>query len=341
MTKFLTISPTHIPGKKPYAWDNFLKGNYVSIGWMDVDLTGWSIDKIILELKKRDYANESSAIDSFKKFMSLDIGDIVAVNNVNAGLFGIGRIKSDYKFSVHIHDTGAENKDEFYSHYKEVEWIVTEYKRRKEILKYGEKPWVPYGTTGYLELELPDYIKRLINIPVKEEDKENESFTPEYLNDLVQNINVLKKDVNHQERAHESLVEDFLVQIGYKKHSDIKYRQSRIDLTIWDNNKPLLLLEVKRDWDLSWERNADALKQAYGYSYDKGIRYIILTNGDYYAIFDRLKGLSYEKNLIIEFQLTALIKDDIEFIDKLKKEYLTKPNISEIFKNLSEMFEDA
>ena len=102
-----------------------------------------------------------------------------------------------------------------------------------------------------------------------------------------------------------------------------------------------MLLEVKRDWDLGWERNADALKQAYGYSYDKGIRYIILTNGDYYAIFDRLKGLSYEKNLVSEFQLTALIKDDIEFIDKLRKEYLTKPNISEIFKNLSEMFEDA
>lgn len=32
MAKFLTVSPTHIPGKKPYAWQNFLKGNYVAIG---------------------------------------------------------------------------------------------------------------------------------------------------------------------------------------------------------------------------------------------------------------------------------------------------------------------
>lgn len=132
MAKFLTISPTHIPGKKPYAWENFLNGNYVAIGWMDIDLTGWTMEKITSEIKKRNYANESSAIDSFKKFMLLNIGDIVAVNNVNAGLFGVGRIKSDYKFSMHIHDSGAENKNEFYSHYKQVEWIVKEYKRRKE-----------------------------------------------------------------------------------------------------------------------------------------------------------------------------------------------------------------
>ena len=47
MSKFLTVSPTHVPGKKPFAWNNFKKSNYVSIGWMDVDLTGWNIEKII------------------------------------------------------------------------------------------------------------------------------------------------------------------------------------------------------------------------------------------------------------------------------------------------------
>lgn len=80
---------------------------------MDIDLTGWSIDKIISELKLRNYANESSAIESFKKFLALDIGDIVAVNNVNAGLFGIGRIKSNYKFSMQIYDTGPKIKMNF------------------------------------------------------------------------------------------------------------------------------------------------------------------------------------------------------------------------------------
>ena len=93
----------------------------------------------------------------------------------------------------------------------------------------------------------------------------------------------MRRDPAHQERAHESLVEDFLVLLGYQKHSDIKYRQSRIDITVWDNENPLLLLEVKREWNLNWETHASELKQAYGYSYDKGIRYILLTNGDYYA----------------------------------------------------------
>jgi hypothetical protein len=51
MSKFLTISPTHVSGKKPYAWNNFKEGNYVSIGWIDMDLTGWDIEKIISCIK--------------------------------------------------------------------------------------------------------------------------------------------------------------------------------------------------------------------------------------------------------------------------------------------------
>ncbi len=35
MPKFTTISPTHIPGKKEYAWERFREGHYVAIGWLD------------------------------------------------------------------------------------------------------------------------------------------------------------------------------------------------------------------------------------------------------------------------------------------------------------------
>lgn len=342
MPKFLTISPTHVPGKKPFAWNNFKKGNYVSIGWMDIDLTGWDIEKIISYIKEQNYPNEASAISSFKKFMALEIGDIVAANNVNAGLFGVGRITSDYKFKLHIHDSGDENEMHHYSHYKEVEWLTNEYLPRKKILKHGEKPWAPYGTTGTLEPELPDYIKRILGEKPLEEDIQEETpqpTIPDFLSQLVNHINELKKDPSHQERAHESLVEDFLVLLGYQKHLDIKYRQSRIDLTIWNNENPLLVLEVKRDWNLNWETHALALRQAYGYSYDKGIRYILITNGDYYAFFDRVKGLSYDKNLVGEFQLTSLQSEDIELINKLKKDNLTRTSVSEILKSISEIFE--
>ncbi|OGW51879.1 MAG: hypothetical protein A2Z50_00085 [Nitrospirae bacterium RBG_19FT_COMBO_42_15] len=342
MPKFLTISPTHVLGKKPFAWNNFYKGHYVAIGWMDIDLTGWDIEKIISYIKEQNFPNEDSAISSFKKFIALEIGDFVAANNVNYGLFGVGKVISDYKFKLHIHDSGDENINHHYSHYREVDWLITEYLPREKILRHGEKPWPPYGTTGTLEPELPDYIKRLLGEkPSEEEIQEDNSkpITSNFLAQLIEHVNELRRDPAHQERAHESLVEDFLVLLGYQKHSDIKYRQSRIDITVWDNENPLLLLEVKREWNLNWETHASELKQAYGYSYDKGIRYILLTNGDYYAFFDRVKGLSYEKNLVGEFQLSSLQMDDIQLINKLKKENLTKTSVSEILKNISEIFE--
>jgi len=341
MPQFLTFSPTHVPGKKPYAWQKCLEGGYITIGWMHTDLTGWDIDKIVSYIESQNYDNEASAISSFRKFMALEVGDIVAANNVNAGLFGVGKVTSGYKFKLHIHDTGDESTDHFYSNYRDVDWIIKEYLPAKSILRQGEKLWPPYGTTGTLEPDLPNYIKRLLGEEIDEPTEEEETSTiiPDYLSNLINHINTLKEDSAHQERAHESLVEDLLVLLGYEKHSDIKYRQSRIDLTLFNEDKPFLLLEVKRDWSLSYETHASAVKQAYGYSCDKGIRYIVLTNGDYYAIFDRLKGLSYEKNLIGEFQLTMLNQDNLLLIEKLKKVNLTQPNLSEIFKSLSEIFD--
>jgi len=39
---------------------------------------------------EQNHDNEASAIDAFTKFLALDIGDYVAVNNTNDGLFGKG-----------------------------------------------------------------------------------------------------------------------------------------------------------------------------------------------------------------------------------------------------------
>jgi hypothetical protein len=101
MPKFLTISPTHIPGKKPYAWQNFKKGKYAAIGWLhEHDLTGMSIEQITSLIKRQNYENESSAINSFSKFLRLEIGDIVGVNNVSFGLFGVGEVTSGYKYNL-------------------------------------------------------------------------------------------------------------------------------------------------------------------------------------------------------------------------------------------------
>ncbi len=129
----------------------------------------------------------------------------------------------------------------------------------------------------------------------------------------------MRKEHNHKERAHESLVEDFFVALGYAKHKDIKYRQGRVDIKLETAGHTLLIAEVKAVWDLSFKNGIGAIKQAYGYAHDQGVRYAIVTNGDTYILFDRLKGLSWESNLLGEFQLTALQQEDLDLIDRLRR----------------------
>jgi len=90
MPQFMTISPTSVPGKKEYAWRNFLQGGYAAIGWLrDTELTGMSLDEIEKALEN-EYPDElgevSLAKRAFERFLSLEIGDYVAVPNVRFGL---------------------------------------------------------------------------------------------------------------------------------------------------------------------------------------------------------------------------------------------------------------
>ena len=45
--QFTTVSPTDIPGEKEHAWQRFLEGGYIAIGWLrDTDLTGKNMKEI-------------------------------------------------------------------------------------------------------------------------------------------------------------------------------------------------------------------------------------------------------------------------------------------------------
>jgi hypothetical protein len=341
MPRFLTISPTHVSGKKEYAWNKFLSGGYVAIGWLpDHDLTGFPIDDVINLIRSENYDNEASAIDSFNKFLTLEKGDYVAVNNAISGLFGVGVISSGYKYEKYKHDTGADAQDHFYSHYRLVEWIYTSYVKRKDLISPSEKSWKPFGTVGSLYDEVPPYIWRLLGKPLEPAEKvEAEPFlVPDNLQRVIKSVNHVRSDTGHQERDHESLVESFFIALGYEKHKDIKFRRGRMDLSLRVDGKALAVVEVKRDWNLSQFNISDALKQVYYYALDHGVRYVIVTNGDYYAVYDRLKGLSYSSNQIGEFNMTNLKEEDIELIQRLSKENLMKPRLEELFMYLSENF---
>lgn len=337
--KFLTISPTHEPGKKEYAWEKFRDGKYVAIGWLhDTDLTG-KTEQQIEELLWKAHPNEAqTASEAFKKFLALDIGDYVAVNNTNAGLFGVGRVTSGYHFKVGKHDVGSGSVTDFYSHYREVDWRQTQYVSRKDLMEKGETGWVPYGTVGVLHEELPPYIERLLGVKPPTQAAPRQILKPEFLKSLISSIEVLRADGGHQERAHESLVEDFLVALGYQKHVDIQYRKGRIDLSLFENGKPLLILEVKRDWGLTSYADRGALQQVYNYAHEVGARYVAITNGDYYLLCDRLHGLTYEDNKIAEFRLSELEDLHLEMIDRMRKGTLSKINPQELLVTLSRCF---
>ena len=153
------------------------------------------------------------------------------------------------------------------------------------------------------------------------EPKPSELFIPDYLQPLIDNISKLKEDLEHKERAHESLVELFYELLGYERFSEIKYQTGRIDVSIQIKGETIIVNEVKRDWKLN-RKNPKVVKQAYNYAHEVGSRYVIITNGDYYAIFDQTNGFSYENHFVCEFNLSTLTKETVKFVEMMKKENL-------------------
>jgi len=338
MPQFTTISPTHIKGQKRAAWERCRDGRYVAIGWLeDVNLTGKSIVDVTRLIKERNYSNEAAAIQSFERFFQLKPGDYVAINNVNHGLYGVGLIESEYRFQSRKHASGDPSSDPFYSHYRIVKWITTEYLPRTALVSDGETPWQPYGAVGKVYPQPPPYIQRLLRSD-SEAELDAEVIQPEEFKRVIASIEILRNEREHKERAHESLVEDFFVAAGYLKHKHIKYRQGRVDVMIQNAGRTLLIAEVKADWNLSLF-SIDAIKQAYNYAHEQGVRYILITNGDTYILFDRLKGLSYETNYVGEFKLSELQKDDLPLIDRLRPERLTVLDVAEALRHLAETFD--
>jgi hypothetical protein len=144
---------------------------------------------------------------------------------------------------------------------------------------------------------------------------------PINLEPVILKINELKKYPDHTEKAHETLVTMFYEKLGYSNLTEIKYQIGSIDISINVCNKPMIVNEVKKDWNLSYPKNIEVVKQAYNYANTSGARFVVITNADYYALFDQDRpGHSYDDHLVGDFTLTKLTKEDFELINSLKKE---------------------
>jgi Holliday junction resolvase-like predicted endonuclease len=149
---------------------------------------------------------------------------------------------------------------------------------------------------------------------------------PPQLKDIVDDIKKLKNDDTHQERAHESLIERFFEYLGYERFSDIKFRVGRVDISINVQGELVVVVEVKKYWNLNIKKDHSVIEQAYNYALVNGARFVIISNGDYYAIFDRDNGRTYMENLKGEFVLSNIDKESLLLINFLKKDSLKSIN---------------
>jgi hypothetical protein len=170
----------------------------------------------------------------------------------------------------------------------------------------------------------PLLLQRALYNAVEKADEEPVDI-PFWLTDSVAQITILKQDSEHQERDHEDVVAGLFSALGFVRGQEIKFQSSHIDILIYGGKTPLITVEVKKDWALS-AKSKDYLKQAYNYSHEQGTRYVIITNGDCYILYDHTKGLGFDEQYVGEFKLTHLTEPGKEILLSLRKSQISNPN---------------
>jgi len=223
MRKLITISPTEANGKKLESWQDFLAGGYYAFGWYQTDFSGWSLDEIINDIKEQRFKDDDNenqkeidkAIKAHSSFNQINIGDVIVPVNNRYGLFGIGIIKSEYKFKkrLHLSRVTGPNEVEFYSHYRDVDWIFSDYLKTEDINFESANLWKPYGTINIRE-EIPMYISRLLSnrgfdlslMPIDWEKKVTQWFNKRktikiYENDTIEFFENIIRNTYYPEKA--------------------------------------------------------------------------------------------------------------------------------------------
>ena len=165
--------------------------------------------------------------------------------------------------------------------------------------------------------------RNIMNLPTK--------FTKTFIENLKKYQPILRKmkenEVNETDTV--KVINDILSDLfGYDKYSDITseyaIRGTYCDLAIkGSNNKPYILIEVK---GISIALNDNHIKQAIDYGANEGVKWCVLTNGEYWKVYRIKFAQPIDKELVFEFNLLDLnVKDEkmlsmIFALSKLGKE---------------------
>ena len=154
--------------------------------------------------------------------------------------------------------------------------------------------------------------------------EESDTFVvPDWLEPIIGYIKSLHNQADHKEGDHEDIAKKLFEGLGYTPIEEIRSQRGRIDILISVENRPLITVEVKRDWSLS-ESNTDYVQQAFNYSHQIGTRFVVVTNGDRYLIYDRNRSLLLNEMLCVNFELTKLDDEGLQSLMSLEKSTLNK-----------------
>ena len=114
-------------GENAFLFDDFKQNNIIAIGWEIGDLSGKNPDEIkqMMMRKYPDASITSLGLNSAQvsKFVcDFKIDDYVITYNHRTRKYLIGRITSDYYFSLLLAEKYGEN-DTFYHHVRDIEWL--------------------------------------------------------------------------------------------------------------------------------------------------------------------------------------------------------------------------
>ena len=141
---------------------------------------------------------------------------------------------------------------------------------------------------------------------------------PPWLSHVVTSVQRLWDQRGSLERDHEHAVAQFLEALGYRPAEDIRFQRANIDIVLAQEGRTLAVIEVKADRALT-STHRSVLGQAFGYALEAGAPIVIITNGNYYAVFDRRAGLSREDSLLGEFRLLYLDAAALATIERLRR----------------------
>jgi hypothetical protein len=121
------------------------------------------------------------------------------------------------------------------------------------------------------------------------------------------------------EEEQRQLIVQFLVEVLEYDRRRVRSEKADSDICVLTRKgEPWLVIEVKPSLRNEPERRA-ARRQAFDYAHGFGLRYVAISDGDYYEVYDRHAGerMRYNEMRLGSFQLTSLALRDGDLLSLL------------------------